>query len=128
MIAGFTGAQTGASAAQLAWLRDRLVELGVTEFRHGDCIGADAAAHDVAQELGLGVVVPPPVVEAKRAFVRADEVLPARDYLDRNRDIVDAAEVLLALPSGPERLRSGTWATVRYARRTGRPVEVRLPE
>ena len=50
-----------------------------------------------------------------------------KPYLDRNRDIVDACEVLLATPDGPERLRSGTWSTVRYARKIGKPVEVRLP-
>jgi hypothetical protein len=46
--------------------------------------------------------------------------------LERNRDIVDATVALLAGPDGNrERQRSGTWATVRYARGIGnRPVAI----
>jgi hypothetical protein len=127
VIVAMTGSQSGATPAQLDWFRQRLVALGATELRHGDCIGADALAHTVARELGLRVVIHPPSNAAKRAYCNADLILPARPYLDRNRDLVDAAAHLLALPDGPERQRSGTWSTVRYAQRIGRPVEVELP-
>lgn len=124
---GFTGSSQGVSPEQFNWLRDQLVRLGATELHHGDCVGGDHAAHEVALELKLRVVIHPPVNASRRAWCTGDEVRPAREYLDRNRDIVDETEVLLALPDGPERLRSGTWATIRYARRIGRPVEVELP-
>jgi hypothetical protein len=54
-------------------------------------------------------------------------LLPEREYLQRNRDIVDATDVLLAAPDGPERVRSGTWSTVRYAYRAGRGVLLVMP-
>lgn len=55
-------------------------------------------------------------------------VLPAKDYLARNHDIVDAAGLLIAAPSGPaEKRRSGTWATVRHARKQGTRIWIVLP-
>lgn len=49
----------------------------------------------------------------------------AEDYLDRNREMVDGADVLIAFPkTAEEETRSGTWATIRYARKVG--VEVHL--
>jgi predicted Rossmann fold nucleotide-binding protein DprA/Smf involved in DNA uptake len=49
--------------------------------------------------------------------------------LDRNRDIVDAAAVLIAAPKEmTETLRSGTWATVRYARKQGKQVWIVWPD
>lgn len=127
-VVGFTGSQHGATPEQLDWLRERLVELRPVSFRHGDCIGADEHAHAVALSLRIPVVIHPPVNPAKRAFCPGGAaLLPPDEYLARNRAIVDASDVLLALPDGPERLRSGTWSTVRYARRQGKRVEVRMP-
>jgi hypothetical protein len=46
-------------------------------------------------------------------------------YMKRNDVLVAHADVLLAFPKTPqEELRSGTWATIRRARKAG--VEVRL--
>ena len=42
--------------------------------------------------------------------------------------LVDACEVLLATPKGPEKLRSGTWATVRYARKVGKRIVIIEPD
>lgn len=45
------------------------------------------------------------------------------DPLARNRRIVAAVDVLIAAPeTDREELRSGTWATIRYARAAGKPV------
>jgi len=48
----------------------------------------------------------------------------------RNRDIVAASDALLAAPEGPEASypRSGTWATVRMARRAGLPIQIVWPD
>lgn len=129
MIIGVTGSERGMTDKQFDWLRDNLIDLGATELHHGDCVGVDSVAHDLASELRLRVVVHPPTIPDKRAYCVGPNVLhlPTKPYLIRNHDIVDACGTLLALPDGPERLRSGTWATVRYARRVGRPVLIRLP-
>jgi hypothetical protein len=46
-----------------------------------------------------------------------DILYPTRPYLARNKDIVDACTILIATPAqNSEIQRSGTWATVRYAK------------
>jgi len=128
VIVGFTGTQKGATEAQLAGLGELLAD--ATEAHHGDCIGADAQFHDLCIELGKPVVIHPPDVETKRAHCEGyADILPAKAYKARNHDIVDASDVLFATPDGfKEKQRSGTWATVRYARKQGKRVVVVLPD
>lgn len=99
------------------------------EFHHGDCIGSDAQAHEIAQAFGCKIVIHPPINPSKRAFCKGEiTILEPRQYLDRNHDIVDACETLIATPkTSEEELRSGTWATIRYARKTGKNVIVLHP-
>jgi predicted Rossmann fold nucleotide-binding protein DprA/Smf involved in DNA uptake len=53
---------------------------------------------------------------------------PPRSFLERNHDIVDASEVLVAIPKETEEvLRSGTWATIRYAHKLRRRVMIIYP-
>lgn len=97
-------------------------------LHHGDAIGADAEAHDIAVELGIAVVIHPPANDKQRAFKSAPDIRPPRPYLDRNRDIVRETTLLIAAPAeAAEQLRSGTWSTVRYARRLGRRIVVLAP-
>jgi len=109
---------------------ERLFEdLPIVEFHHGDCRGADEEAHDIAKAFALSIVVHPPEDPKARAFCVGDEVRPPRPYLKRNADIVAAADVLIAAPASlHEVLRSGTWATVREARRRGKRVYIIGPE
>jgi hypothetical protein len=75
------------------------------------------------------VICHPPIYESKQAYVGGHVVLPRKDYMSRNRDIVDASEVMIATPkTKEEELRSGTWATVRYAKRKRVLVRVIYPE
>lgn len=63
------------------------------------------------------------------ALALADVVHEPRPPLERNRDVVDASDVLLACPGGmAEEQRSGTWATIRYARKAGKPVVIVWPD
>lgn len=119
MIVGFTGSRHDRPQATLDRLRAILVEWGVTEAHHGDCLGFDAQAHDVCTSLGIRTVAHPPTDPRMRAWKKADVILPERPYLDRNKDIVRAVQKLIAAPDGPERLRSGTWSTVRFAKEIG---------
>ena len=128
MKIGFTGTQTGMTSFQKRTFKLILESLDVTEFHHGDCIGADAEAHDLAEMLGFKTVSHPPIKENKRAFKMADVLLEAKDYLIRNHDIVDACTVMIATPKEKlEVMRSGTWATVRYSRKKNRLLYLILP-
>jgi hypothetical protein len=127
MKVGFTGTQSGMSRHQAAQLIDNLVALECTEFHHGDCIGADNQADVLARNIVGRIVVHPPTNDSKRAFTtrKAGTVVrPPKPYLERNHDIVDETDVLIATPRDErvEELRSGTWATVRYARKQGKRV------
>lgn len=128
---GFTGTRKGLTDAQRealqAVLHDEARSLDV-ELHHGDCVGADAEAHSIATWRGWITTIHPPTVDALRALCEADHYYPPLPYLQRNRAIVDATEVLVACPGEEaEALRGGTWATVRYARSQGRRVILVLP-
>lgn len=119
---GFTGTQRGMTSKQgeVLW---GLIQHKQFYAHHGDCIGADAEFDAIARRAPwcYGVVVHPPTDESKRAFVKTDPVRdivrPSKPYLERNHDIVDETTWLIATPKEEHPvLRSGTWATVRYAK------------
>ena len=129
---GFTGTQRGMTPPQRAAVMRLLRGMaGLHILHHGDCIGADAEAHAGALALGWSIVVHPPIVVAKRAWCTGPscEVLPPAPYLTRNQHIVDASLLVIATPGEPvEQLRSGTWATIRYARRQRKQVMIVPPD
>jgi hypothetical protein len=126
VIAGFTGTQQGMDDIQQATLRELLTSLEIEEVHHGDCVGADAQCHALCEELGIDVVIHPPDDNSRRAFCHAPRILEPRPYLERNRVIVAAAQMLFAAPKEsdePTQMRAGgTWWTVRLARRSNVPV------
>ncbi len=123
---GFTGSRKGITDAQAGMLRGLLCP--VTTFHHGDCIGADQAAHDIARESGSWIVGHPCTLFGMRAHCRCDQLLPPRAPLVRNRNIVDACNYLIACPNTKEEvLRSGTWATIRYSIKQKKPLVIVYP-
>lgn len=130
MKIGFTGTQIGMTAIQCGLFLSRSRELQPTEFHHGDCIGADYNAHNIIRyHFPLcRVVIHPPIIERKRTFCSADFMHEPLDYLVRNKNIVNATDILIAAPkSHVESLRSGTWSTVRYANKIGKKVILIFP-
>ena len=125
---GFTGTRQGASSRQLRSLRSLLAG-SHGEFHHGDCVGSDLQAHSLALSLGWLIFIHPPSDPRKRAYCSgATKVFEIMPYLVRNTIIVRSTECLIACPhSSREQLRSGTWATIRFARSIGRPVFVISP-
>lgn len=134
MKVGFTGTQVGMTVPQNMAAYELVLELGATEISHGDCIGADDQMDQIAKELGIGVCVHPPTVKTKRAWCNQrphGEIWNAapEPYLQRNRAVVDATRLLIATPKEREEtLRSGTWSTVRYARKQRKPVRIIWPD
>lgn len=129
MIVSFTGTQEGMTQRQKYALEDLLDELVVIELHHGDCIGADEEVNLIALTIGIRIVIHPPDDDNKRAFCKgADEVREPKPYLVRNDDIAEEGEVLIATPKEyKEKVRSGTWATVRYARKKNKNIFVIYP-
>lgn len=108
---------------------------GADWFRFGLCINADAQAARVARTLGYRLNGYPgrDIGEAARDDIECDalEPLPPRRdrELTRNRSLAEDGDVLLVAPRQPRMiLRSGTWATVRYAHRQLTPVLIALPD
>ena len=130
---GFTGTHKTPTIYQLGALGallDDFIDLGEpVRGHHGGCVGADAAFHEMCTQRGMFVVLHPPKDSRKQQVIIADEVRPRYPYLVRNHHIVGATDLLIAVPGTiHEVLRSGTWATVRYARKIGRRVIIILPQ
>jgi hypothetical protein len=147
---GFTGTRTGMTADQLAELRRRLTppntDWGMfSEFHHGDCEGADEEAHDMMRvllsrhwPLRVDIYIHPPLNERYRAHcdalmdereLRLVKVLPQKGYLERDRDIVNATDLLIGCPAGFDyRGNGGTSYTLRYALGVGKPTLIIYPD
>jgi predicted Rossmann fold nucleotide-binding protein DprA/Smf involved in DNA uptake len=122
---GFSGTRKGMSAAQKDALEELLYSMDtVTTIHHGDCVGADLEAHDLAVEYGYRTVAHPPENESLRAFVDADAKMLPLPYLERDRAIVDATDMLIATPEHAIPDNGGTWYTIRYALSQGKPVVI----
>jgi hypothetical protein len=125
MKIGFTGTQKGMSLQQGHKLYEMLCQLNPKELHHGDCIGSDREANEFASMLGIKIVIHPPLDPKKRAWCRADVILLPKEYLERNHDIVNSTDFLIATPADrTNRLRSGTWATIRYAAKIGKEIHI----
>ena len=128
---GFTGTQVGLTTKQkevLTGLFDTAHNIYPSVLHHGCCIGADAEAHKIADTIGMWIVLHPPTNKGKVAALIGNDTRPAKEYLARNRDIVDESEYLIACPGTMhEELRSGTWSTVRYARKKNKQITIIYP-
>lgn len=127
---GFTGTREGMTDAQKVALRGFLNGSG-GEFHHGDCIGADSEAHDIADECGYGIIIHPPSDYKLRAWreVPKHMMRPERPFMARNKDIVTDTIALIAAPAqADEQPRGGTWSTIRFGLRQGRTVIIIQPD
>lgn len=140
MNIGFTGSRHGMTEHQKNMLEaafENNFDEGLDEFHHGDCEGADEYAHEIAKFYFEHIVVHPSINPMYRAYTISDitplydkmyKLCPEKPYLDRNHDIVDAVDLLIAAPeTKKEHLRSGTWATIRNARKKGIAVFILEP-
>ena len=137
---GYTGTRHGMSPAQLDHvirLVTGLYKLDELTAHHGDCVGGDNEFHDVMTRFARAIVIHAPVDRANRAYCDRDQprgdnrhdtiVMPAKTHFARNRDIVIASSIMIAAPYEPiYQTRGGTWYTVDYARKMGKPLALVL--
>jgi hypothetical protein len=127
----FTGTRRGMQQIQRSRFSHLVSALfaadGDSEWHDGDCVGADDEAHQIVERIKLayakqgrtlrtiGHPGDTPQYYASNVF---DESRDPKDNNERNHDMVDETEVLVACPHEmTEVQRSGTWATIRYCRK-----------
>ena len=126
MRLGFTGTRPPFTNIQFHALEHLMLTIRgeVTEAHHGDCVGADEAFHDICMDLGIPVVIHPPLLMKWDANCTGyAEKREPKPYQPRDRDIVDETELLIAGPKTFTPIpHSGTWYTAGYARAIGKPI------
>lgn len=129
---GFTGSRYPLAPVQAVEVASAIAAARTANarFSHGDCVGGDEEAHFIAMDLGYVVHVWPPKDNRLRAFTTGHFIHAPADYPIRNSSIVMMSDTLIAAPAGPEvdNPRSGTWQTVRKARRKGIPITIIYPD
>lgn len=136
MNVGFTGTREGMTDAQKLTFRVAIIEPvedpGKLDFHYGCCVGADTDAARIVYHRGYRRIVGHPpncdVNLSETALGFNTENHDPLPYLARNKRIVDACDVLVACPKGPEEQRSGTWSTVRYARKQKKRILIIWPD
>lgn len=135
----FSGTQVGMTQEQKRMVRNLVGELWPNNAHHGDCMGADEEFHNIVLE-----EVPDCLIHIhpgtdnfgempKRAHCDGPDdrirIYEPKPYLMRNIDIVRQSEALIAAPQQAEMTtRSGTWSTVRKAKRYKKVLYVVLPD
>jgi len=126
---GFTGTRKGLTEPQRDALFTIILDEDPSLVFHGDCIGADKEFNDICKALGVRRLCLPCNLSGQRAYSDAELYQPPKAPLARNHDIVRLSHVMIACPGeSSEVLRSGTWATIRYARTAGKRLIIILPD
>lgn len=121
---GFTGTRNGMSDAQKEEFEKLIDSKECKEFHHGMCVGSDYQAHLVIKSKEIKIIGHPPSFKKFMAECDCDITKKPFDYLQRNKHIVDESDILIATPDCKERKRSGTWSTVRYARKQNKKIYI----
>lgn len=145
MILGFTGTRKGITAAQSRMLRETLADplMETARVLHGGAIGADTEFDQIVSavfefvhydfpEDGIVCEVYPATVDRFSFWRWRDHdsrfVHSPMEPLKRNRIIVNRSDRMIATPSeDDEQPRGGTWSTIRYTLRIGKPIVIISP-
>lgn len=149
MRIGFTGTQKGMTDFQKSSLIELFELKKPTEFIHGDCIGSDKEANDIAVDWGIKIftIFPSTIIKKRslcfglgnyipnaytefnyRGKIVQVKWMPKDEPLKRNKLIVDYCQHLIACPKEhTHTLRSGTWATIRYAWKCKKDITIIPP-
>lgn len=123
---GFTGSRNGLNSEQKIQIIELLNNYDNIIVSHGDCVGADDDFHKLCLEYrenhhnkNLVIHIYPPSNPTMRAFNQEDVIMDEKPYLERNKNIINNSNILIACPQDKnnEVLRSGTWSTIRQAKK-----------
>jgi|694.fasta_scaffold134342_3 hypothetical protein len=123
---GFTGNRYGLSIEQKEQIKLILDNYTNIIVSHGDCVGADTDFHNLCinyretyPDKSLMIHIFPPNDPKSRAFNKGDLLMGENPYLVRNSAIIKNSSILIGCPidKNKETLRSGTWSTIRKARK-----------
>lgn len=123
IIIGFTGTRNGLNEEQIKQIKLILDKYDNITVRHGDCIGADTDFHNLCLEYknkkNIKIQIHPPNDPKLRKYNKADILMLEKPYLERNLDIIIGCNFLIGCPfdKNNEKIRSGTWYTIRQARK-----------
>lgn len=135
IIQGFTGTSAGLQEVQVYALTGFVIRQSSrdTDFRavHGGCDGGDDVFHNICMNLGIPIEVYPSPKQANKTWpgenVIVHPITPGTP-LNRNHKIIARATQMVACPwEEVEKIRSGTWATVRYTRTARKPLVMIYP-
>ena len=88
----------------------------------GGCYGPDTWAEDRAKERNL----PKPIIFKPRNPQPLETKYDMIErYYERNRKIVETSDKIVAFTSLDGKKRGGTWYTINYAKKIGKPVEIK---
>lgn len=128
---GFTGTRKGMTEIQGTVFTGWVITNHPDEFHDGDCDGSDEEAHNIVRaSLPLcRMIGHPPDNDKHRAGCKYDMNFMPKPYLERNRDIVQDVDSMVAIPDTmEEKKRGGTWYTIRYAREQDRKLTIIYPD
>jgi hypothetical protein len=137
LIIGFTGSREGMTPEQFDSTHKTIQAYQIITPKivahHGVCIGADLHFHKICEILSIYTIGHPGIRPDGKCFTRAscqcNELRLPKPFAARDRDIVDVSDILMATPSGwKEEIRSGTWATIRYARKVHHRIVIVWPD
>jgi hypothetical protein len=123
---GFTGNRNGLNSEQEEQITLLLNKYNNIIVSHGDCVGSDTDFHKLCinyKETHLDktimIHIYPPNNSSLRAFNQGDLLMEEKPYLERNLNIIKNSSILIACPidKNKEELRSGTWSTIRQAKK-----------
>lgn len=131
-----TGTRAGMSSRQRKTTNRLIYGWNPSLMHNGACEGADRQFFDMATAIATYIELWPSSPEQDRwarmqetAFPELVSIVYAlQPPLVRNRAMVRKGKALIATPATlGEALRSGTWATIRYARKLNRPIVIIEP-
>lgn len=116
---GVTATRLGLTLPQKEWALGFFETNEINVLHHGDCKGGDDQLARMAHSFDIYIIAHPGDSAYYRAYCEANDlVLPEKENLVRNRNIVAHCQLLLAFPQSKTPLRrSGTWYTIRHTQK-----------